>query len=388
MKLGGEYIRNQDGGQWCNFCFPQLYARNTAPFPPISRRSFPVWDDLSTWNLAPLSPIVTRVRQAVSKTEFRHYAPQNMAAAWLQDDWTITSRLTLNLGVRWDLQTGANSEKVELLPWLPGDLPYDWNNVAPRLGFAFSLNDRTVLRGGYGRFYTQPSPTGRTRRRFIQSPPSRSCATTAGPILRRTRSTGRCRAMSRPLPTRATSITGRDVCDVSSSTKSTTPGAGCPTAIRHRSACSGRSGPRCRSRPIMSIRAGAVRDRLQHEPELQPGHGGQLSLLGYQHAALPRMGGGVFGIARRVVQFPRSADGLHEALQSAVAGLGHLHASRACGMQTRVHFSTDRSTEWWTGRRLPSRWRPISATSIRWPQPTSATALSSTASGMSGMASS
>ena len=31
--------------------------------------------------------------------------------------------------------------------------------------------------------------------------------------------------------------------------------------------------------------------------------------------------------------------------------------SRACGMLTRVHFSTDRSTAWWTGRRLRSRWR-------------------------------
>jgi hypothetical protein len=62
--------------------------------------------------------------------------------------------------VRWDLQTGANSEKVELRPWLPGDLPYDWNNVAPRLGFAFSLNDRTVLRGGYGQFYTQAVTDG------------------------------------------------------------------------------------------------------------------------------------------------------------------------------------------------------------------------------------
>jgi len=159
MKLGGEYIRNQDGGQWCNFCFPQLLARNSPP-PANIEALAPVWDDLSTWNLAPLSPIVTQVRQAVSKTEFRRYAPQNMAAAWLQDDWSVTSRLTLNLGVRWDMQTGANSEKVTLLPWLPGDLPYDWNNLAPRLGFAYSLNDRTVLRGGYGTFYTQAVTDG------------------------------------------------------------------------------------------------------------------------------------------------------------------------------------------------------------------------------------
>ena len=36
-------------------------------------------------------------------------------------------------------------------------MPHDLNNVAPRLGFAYSLNDRTVVRGGYGLFFTQVS---------------------------------------------------------------------------------------------------------------------------------------------------------------------------------------------------------------------------------------
>jgi hypothetical protein len=46
-------------------------------------------------------------------------------------------------------------EKIQLLPWLSGDRPSDLNNFAPRLGFAYRLADRTVLRGGYGKFYTQ-----------------------------------------------------------------------------------------------------------------------------------------------------------------------------------------------------------------------------------------
>jgi hypothetical protein len=83
-----------------------------------------------------------------------------MYAGWAQDDWTVAPRLTLNLGLRWDLQVGVNSEKTRFLPWLPGDLPYDKTNFGPRLGFAFTVTDKTVVRGGYGRFYTQTITDG------------------------------------------------------------------------------------------------------------------------------------------------------------------------------------------------------------------------------------
>ena len=40
-------------------------------------------------------------------------------------------------------------------PWLTGRRPHDLNNIAPRTGFAFQVDDRMVLRGGYGLFFTQ-----------------------------------------------------------------------------------------------------------------------------------------------------------------------------------------------------------------------------------------
>lgn len=87
-----------------------------------------------------------------------------------QDDWRITPRLTLNLGLRYDVFTwpvevqnrqanfdlttgqivvaGANGASDSLLPT-------DKNNFGPRVGFAYQLtNDgKTVVRGGYGLFY-------------------------------------------------------------------------------------------------------------------------------------------------------------------------------------------------------------------------------------------
>jgi hypothetical protein len=118
---------------------------------------FPVWNDASTWNLAPLSAISRRFTMNVSNTNFHYKIPQNLYAGWLQDDWKITGRLTLNLGVRYDVQIGANSEGYVFKPWINDDIPHDLNNVGPRFGFAYSVNDRTVIRGGYGLFYAQAS---------------------------------------------------------------------------------------------------------------------------------------------------------------------------------------------------------------------------------------
>ncbi len=63
---------------------------------------------------------------------------------YLQDSFKPFSGFTLNLGVRWDLE---NNEKV---------IGSDYNNISPRIGFAWSPDSsgKTVIRGGYGLFYT------------------------------------------------------------------------------------------------------------------------------------------------------------------------------------------------------------------------------------------
>jgi hypothetical protein len=152
LKAGGEYLRTFSYLLWCSFCNGRLDA-NRGAAPANLEALFPVFNDPSTWNLNALSPLSVRYRQSVGNGELEN--PRHIWAAWLQDDWHLTERLTLNLGIRYDLDLGGIGENVELLPWMSIDRGSDTNNVAPRLGFAYSLDDRTVLRGGYGVYFTQ-----------------------------------------------------------------------------------------------------------------------------------------------------------------------------------------------------------------------------------------
>ncbi|MBM3788020.1 MAG: hypothetical protein FJW30_27050 [Acidobacteria bacterium] len=112
---------------------------------------------------------------------FKNVATQSFYySGYLQDDWRINSKLTINLGLRWDIDTPRSerfdrtnyfdpsiaSPLASTVPNLRGGLvfvgtngqprtqfPRDLNNFAPRIGFAYSVNSKTVLRAGYGHLY-------------------------------------------------------------------------------------------------------------------------------------------------------------------------------------------------------------------------------------------
>ncbi len=75
--------------------------------------------------------------------------------AFTQDKWKLGRRLTLSLGLRYDLEVIPVREEDNPRFPDPSDYPVDRNNLAPRMGFSFDpLGDgRSVVRGGYGRFF-------------------------------------------------------------------------------------------------------------------------------------------------------------------------------------------------------------------------------------------
>lgn len=106
-------------------------------------------------------------------------------AGFVQDDWTVSSSLTLNIGLRWETDTpmvdennrmnGFDPSQINPVSGTPGVVkflgvngyptePYstDWNNFGPRFGFAWKVfdSDKTVVRGGFGVFFAHPFDAG------------------------------------------------------------------------------------------------------------------------------------------------------------------------------------------------------------------------------------
>ena len=116
----------------------------------------------------------------------------NSLAAFVQDDWKVSPRLTVNLGLRYDIflaptfpdgrvsnflldysQTGPSGRLTEIRPHDGSDCgcQQNFHDFAPRLGLAYRATDKTVLRSGFGIIYAQDDSFSSQSSRWMNQSP-------------------------------------------------------------------------------------------------------------------------------------------------------------------------------------------------------------------------
>lgn len=158
-KYGGEFRRSSNDDVWSGSAGGVLGFNNTATNDALAALLLG-WANSGSRAEAPL------IRSRA-----------NAFGAFLQDDWKVSSRLTINAGIRWDLdwphyesfdnrQNSFDRNAINPVSGTPGVLTwsgrnglskyahnFDKNNFGPRLGFSYRVTDKWIVRGGGGTLF-------------------------------------------------------------------------------------------------------------------------------------------------------------------------------------------------------------------------------------------
>jgi hypothetical protein len=183
IKFGGEFIKDRHTKVW-DLNRRGTFTFNRQPSTAILEAAFPqdAWDDPSRWDLSLLQPYLQQY-SIFFHDDYLVNVPRSQTAAWFGDNWRLTNSLTLNLGVRYDLDlNGLNPPGVTDIPIMidngrdVGNFGYqtgvrDLNNVAPRVGFAWNVggDNDLVIRGGTGIYYNFPVSNVTYRQQFYNN---------------------------------------------------------------------------------------------------------------------------------------------------------------------------------------------------------------------------
>jgi Carboxypeptidase regulatory-like domain/TonB dependent receptor-like, beta-barrel len=140
VKFGGDYIHINSDITFAQYFGGGYYFGTDDPFDPNNPDTFPTYFFIGVGNP-------------------RNENTNHQISAFVQDDWRVNDRLTLNLGLRYDIEVFDGDESNRQV--LVGDVELDHipdvdkNNFGPRVGFAYDwkAEGKMIFRGGYGRYY-------------------------------------------------------------------------------------------------------------------------------------------------------------------------------------------------------------------------------------------
>jgi hypothetical protein len=188
IQVGGQYELGLDNYFQTNiasgaFAFSGSWTRQNA-VDPASGPGFAFADFLL--GLSQNQGSFVNQTEGVAQVPAQTAGKQAYRALYVNDNWRVTNKLTLNLGLRYELQGPWSERYNRLTYWDPnaanatvtgcngtpgspclGDallvntgrnssennLPLDKKEFSPRVGFAYSIDSKTVFRGGYGVFW-------------------------------------------------------------------------------------------------------------------------------------------------------------------------------------------------------------------------------------------
>ncbi|MGH9664965.1 MAG: TonB-dependent receptor, partial [Bryobacteraceae bacterium] len=170
LKMGGDFRRQM----YNNYSPGKLsgsyaFAPSFTAFPGQNKTGYPFADLL----------LGLPTSTSINLNDYTYRLNINSASLYLQDDFKVLPKLTLNLGLRWEFDgpySEANGQFASFNPSVvnattgtPGDVQFAGRNGAPehfspnvfynflpRVGFAWNVAPKTVIRGGYG-IYRFPS---------------------------------------------------------------------------------------------------------------------------------------------------------------------------------------------------------------------------------------
>ena len=149
LKLGGEFVRHFEDSENCAMCGGNIDAQQrhrSGGYAPVAvPRSVERRHVESRGAVA-----VSRARYTIGIGQFPNQYGQPKYAGWAQDDWRMTNKLMLNLGLRYDLSINAWANDLGFEPFYQRGPAERHEQPAAAARLCLSAQRPTVIRGGTG----------------------------------------------------------------------------------------------------------------------------------------------------------------------------------------------------------------------------------------------